>query len=333
MLKVKKYSNNSLFEVLNKLYSKRGEKSQILTLWLYDRVKECRDELMGIATISVFLCHLTHRFAKIGPGEILSCFFLFTYGFLFLSGFSISYSLDVGGKTYTEFIKRRIHNTYIPYLIVSLLPISIMSIIDESDVTNYVLRLSSLGFWFEGNICGTWYISVIMFLYVISPFANQKLIYTLFCLIFATCICLMFRRFYNNYYLAHSFISQVPAFFVGQFYQKYRRIIPTCIICTIFILLGISIEDIIYYEMCLGICITFIWTYLLGRINEKIKLIFRWLGQNSLMLYLIHIEVCLCLQTFGINPQISIIIGIVSSFILCKPFKKLSLYLVTSKNS
>ena len=80
-----------------------------------------RTELMGVATISVFFMHILSNLTTSNwlYRDILGtpANWLFTEGFLFLSGFGIYFSLERESKVMT-FYKKRLQRLYWPFLLI-----------------------------------------------------------------------------------------------------------------------------------------------------------------------------------------------------------------------
>lgn len=286
-----------------------------------------RTTLMGIATFSVFLAHVLHRFTNDLPGDIIPACFLYTYGFLFLSGFSIYYSLanreapNWSGRI-LPFYRRRITKVFIPFIISSFIPIIILSAIDNASFAKVLLRLSSFNFWFEGNTCGTWYVSAILPLYLFSPLLYKFKQYLGLLSIIAFFLVLIFQRIYPGYYQKIHFVEQLPLFLVGMAYAAYFTRNPQhsqiYIICLISVLTPFFIFTKKYFiiESIVGIIAIFIFANIIANIRRPKKML-QWMGNNSLILYLLHLELCFILQNVGVDSQIAIILSIISAIVLC----------------
>lgn len=128
---------------------------------------------MGIAAISIFMMHSVQQ-------ELLVCNYILykifelwgTFGvdvFCLLSGIGIYFSLNKNNDLMI-WAKRRLKRVYVPYLIIAI--IFNASILNRS-VYSWLLRLSTLQYWFAYND-GGWYVSFILLMYCISAFAFSK---------------------------------------------------------------------------------------------------------------------------------------------------------------
>ena len=140
-----------------------------------------RNELMGIAIIGVLVAH------AIGLGEIQTSNMVtkiiaviprlaFTQGFLFLSGFGLYYSF-AKNSSIKEFYLRRVKRLMIPFFVLSSWYYIFHDFIETFKPVDFLLHLSSLAFWFDGNYNGMWYIAMSVVLYALFPLC-YKLILT-----------------------------------------------------------------------------------------------------------------------------------------------------------
>lgn len=127
---------------------------------------------MGVGTLSVFVLHILvasdiHDYWYCG---ILGTIFnwVYTDGFLFLSGFSIYFSLEKDSRIFS-FFKKRIKRLYLPFLVVAGPFLIILSYFYGDSIWMLILRLTTINFWIEGNFGSMWYVSVTMALYLLSP--------------------------------------------------------------------------------------------------------------------------------------------------------------------
>lgn len=193
-----------------------------------------RGELMGIAILGVCLLH-AFKWAGIGDSLIAHAVgplarIAFTDGFLFLSGFGLYYSFRKNGDLRKFYIKR-INRVLLPYMIMGL-PFFLLGLITgDISVSAFLLKLTSLYFWFWGND-GMWYISVSLALYFIFPvvykllFVQQKelIVVARTLLIIATCVFVCFALYYfapHYYNMLQIGITKAPMFFIGMLVGWY----------------------------------------------------------------------------------------------------------------
>lgn len=147
-------------------------------------ISKYRGELMGIGILNVMLLHF-FTLNNMPTPKIASAIInlVFVQGFLFLSGFGLYYSFTKNGNV-KSFYKRRFANVVIPYFVIAL-PYytyffltgqqSLIPIYSESYFTSdnpfivYLGRITTIGYWFEGNYNGMWYIALSLILYALFP--------------------------------------------------------------------------------------------------------------------------------------------------------------------
>lgn len=132
-----------------------------------------RTQLMGIATLMIIICH-TH--ATVELPHIISK--IFNYGnlgvdiFLLLSGIGCYYSLRKH-KDKFAFWHRRITRLLIPYLLITL-PFAIFALaVGQENILDFVWRMTAMEFWLYHK--GAWFVSLMIPLYLISPFLFHKM--------------------------------------------------------------------------------------------------------------------------------------------------------------
>ncbi len=131
-----------------------------------------RTQLMGIATLMIIICH-TYNTVEL-PHIIRK---IFVYGnlgvdiFLLLSGIGCYYSLRKR-KDKFAFWHRRITRLLIPYLLITL-PFAIFALaIGQENILDFVWRMTAMEFWLYHK--GAWFVSLMIPLYLISPFLFHK---------------------------------------------------------------------------------------------------------------------------------------------------------------
>lgn len=137
-------------------------------------ISKYRQELMGIATILILVCHSVGNNVYI-PFPLNKLFALGTCGvdiFFFLSGFGLYYSLQKK-KSILQWYKKRYIRILVPYLIISIIGFVDYCINQPYDFGEYLFRLSLLSFWTDHNVA--WFLAVIIPFYAITPFLYQIL--------------------------------------------------------------------------------------------------------------------------------------------------------------
>ena len=137
-----------------------------------------RTELMGVATILIILCHMPAH------GVVMPSFLkaVIVHGgtgcdmFLFLSGLGMYHSLEskkLTGGGILSWYRKRFARLMIPYLLICAPLFHVFAIREQWSIGQYFLRLSSFSFWTEG--WGLWFVSLIIVLYLLTPFIDELL--------------------------------------------------------------------------------------------------------------------------------------------------------------
>ena len=102
------------------------------------------------------------------------------------SGFGLFYSFTKDSNI-KRFYKKRFANVLIPYLIIAipyytyffvtnrqdLVPVYSKSLEPISSLVTYLGRITTIGYWHEGNFNGMWYLSLTILLYLMYPAVHQ----------------------------------------------------------------------------------------------------------------------------------------------------------------
>lgn len=128
-----------------------------------------RKTLMGIATILVFIYHLSINLTSWCLIDAVkhSCDIGVDI-FLVLSGYGVYFSLE-SGKSDSHFYVARVKRIIPEYLMVSI-PWFILSdfISHANGIKIYLLDVSTLSFWIMGRLT-SWFIPAILVFYLLSP--------------------------------------------------------------------------------------------------------------------------------------------------------------------
>ncbi len=138
-----------------------------------------RTQLMGVAALLIIMCHM--NIYPILMPEILAhvcCYGMWGVDmFLFLSGIGLYYSLSkktLSNKNYyLSFYKKRFFRIFVPYFMVYIPYCLIFLLLDQYSIKESILCLTTLEFWLFHR--GAWFISLIIILYLISPFFYKLL--------------------------------------------------------------------------------------------------------------------------------------------------------------
>ena len=271
-----------------------------------------RQELMGIAILGVCLLH-AFGWAGIGDSaisKVVSPFarIAFTDGFLFLSGFGLYYSFSKNGDL-RQFYLKRVNRVLLPYMIMGL-PFFLLSLItDNISLSTFLLKLTSLYFWFWGND-GMWYISMSVALYFLFPivyrflFIKQKelVILAKTLLVIITCIAVSFVLYAlapHYFSMVQIGITKAPMFFIGMLVGCYswlgrsmswKHIVGGAILLSLTILFKKQSDVFIpYYEMAYRLLMMPLVCLALEYFKTKhLKVVLQWLGRYSLEIYVLQ---------------------------------------------
>ena len=133
-----------------------------------------RMELMGVGTLLILIWHAYGNNARMPYllERIVDNAQIGVDLFLLLSGIRISYSLSktvVGGGDISvkSWYWQRLKRIYVPFIIIMLLYYLYTIPFEDKTIKFAILDISTIGWWISG--IGAWYISLILFLYVIAP--------------------------------------------------------------------------------------------------------------------------------------------------------------------
>ncbi|MEE1317331.1 MAG: acyltransferase [Prevotella sp.] len=261
-----------------------------------------REELMGVATIMIILCHIVGNDVLLPP-IVLKVLTLGNYGvdvFMFLSGLGLFYSLRNNFQTNIVWYKKRYIRIFIPYLIMTLFYCVVRFGVHEFSILDIILSLSTLDFWIYGR--GAWYISAILPLYFLTPYLSKliesrKNKFSCTILIILILIILSKVSISDNEILTNIqfVLSRVPMFILGYWLARYTKG-EICITIKNAVLL--TILSIIFYVFLniytvLAIPILIALGYFVNWIDKLyvVDLILRFMGKISLESYLANIYI------------------------------------------
>lgn len=277
----------------------------------------CRNELYGISILWIMLFHgnlcEVSYFQNLPIIKYIGRFI--QYGnmgcevFIILSGICLYFSFH-NKPDILSFFKKRILRVFPPILLICGPYWGWMLIHQEISLSNFVTRLFTIRFWAVGDQ-QIWFISFILLCYFLYPYiyycifsgSEKEKSSTICLIIFAIILTFTIRQeypvIYENVEIA---ITRFPAFILGCFLGKYvyekKDFSTLCwfawIVCFIFCfsILELDILHNIYrryFYLVGGISIIFLFAGLLNWLPEFLKACFRFLGNHSLELYLIHI--------------------------------------------
>ena len=310
-----------------------------------------RTELMGIAIIEVILGHamslqdVTYTaFMKILS---VATRFVFTEGFLFLSGLGLYFSFSQN-PSIKSFYKKRFLRLYFPYVILSSWYFIYVDIIKGEDFSIFMGHISTLAFWYEGNFIGMWYIALSLVLYLFYPFMHVFLYSSgvsnlrfVILLVLSVLLNLMVAVVFPDYYEKISIgISKIPCFIVGSLCGYFalngsfnrRNMFVTYLVLGLVYVLTYGIckgnmflsqySSILEKFLGMSVCTVILQALVRFHFSSYFLHIFRWFGKYTLELYVLHLLIFsfLGLQfKEGVSMSTKIVIMCTLPCFLCKP--------------
>ena len=321
----------------------------------FSAISKYRSEIMGIAILEVMLLHAFTLGMYTVPGIIQTMINLvFVQGFLFLSGYGLFFSV-VKDSSISRFYKRRLKSIFIPYLLIVLPYYTYFLIVDKqylipvysegyfgfhSPIISYLGQITTIGYWFEGNFNGMWYLALSVLLYILFPLTyrmvfNSKgelgggksyIIWIAILLVakYTPNIC---NHINPDYYrmLIHS-LPTISMFFVGMMFGHwgyFKRPVDYKLIFLICLLYWCS-------SHFMTIAAIIMLPIILEKINSHLLLkSLKWFGRHSLELYVIHLTLfsvinLMISKTETHSYYIALLITYILSFILAHYYRFIS---------
>ena len=274
----------------------------------------------GVAIVGILLSHL------IGVDQEHPVWAIFYPGFvgvdifLFYSGYGLCRSLE--NNTLKTFYMRRFKRIYPMLVLFTLLSYLITSFLHHSHFTVYDVfcNLTTLNFWGLGGFKFEWYLSFIIYLYLLFPLLYRivrKWFFTSvvisFCLLFA------FLYFHREGWFYQCAFSRIPIFLLGILcYQRntpetYRQgllvFLPVLLVMGAFFGLGfVEKFELVYMSApFILFLLAFIFSSAIRKQN-RVYSIFSFLGKYSLEIYLSNMLI------LSMIPHIQLPIPIVLSY-------------------
>ena len=275
-----------------------------------------RTQLTGIATLMIIACHAPAS-GVLMPRVISRLFTLGNYGvdlFLLLSGLGMYYSLSnqpvtsfMGGAIY---LKKKFSRILIPYLIIYIPYCIIMMLLGKYMIGDSLLCITTLEYWVSHR--GAWFVSLILFLYLLSPLlftmmkSKGRWLYAALIIAVIMAICnsieLAGSGFVSNVVFA---LGRVPSFVLGMalgdFCQQDKKISAVWFIL-LFVLYVVCIK---VFSICSGLAwmliplMAHLLLIFLKWVNRFACCVssFNFLGKISLESYLTNITINSLLHT------------------------------------
>lgn len=274
-------------------------------------ISKYRKVLMGIGILEVLLLHFFSLQNAAIPSFIATLINLvFVHGILFLSGFGMYYSYSKDNNI-NHFYKKRLLNVMFPYLLVAipyytyffitkqqeLIPIYSSTIsFHGNDVLTYIGRITTLGYWVEGNFNGMWYVALTIVLYIIYPILHKLFVVSrgwvwIILIIAIIKIYPIGRHFVPDYCnMIALALQNMYIFFVGMLFGKwsYNKEIMDIEKMVVMGILCWFAPHFKYIMAMIIIC------YVFSKLSKSIEIIpkfFEWFGKYTLELYVLHLTI------------------------------------------
>jgi peptidoglycan/LPS O-acetylase OafA/YrhL len=291
----------------------------------FSKLSTYRAELYGFSAIWILIFHLL--IWKVFPQGAISSVALRHFIllgntgvdiFLILSGISLYFAMQKR-RTMSDYFVRRL-SRLMPTLIISYIGIWTYQLINSGNIPQYLIRLSGLALWFEGNKTGTWYVSAILVFYVLYPYIyswlfdnNRGFIFPRWCLLLILSLVIfwaMHKLNFEYFKLVEIALGRIPSFLIGCLlgkwvYEnktiKYVWKLPIVIVAIAFYILRNPEAQWHWWTRLLypvgGLLILLAFTVLLSTVdnhrkkpekkdNHPIRVFLRKTGDLSLELYL-----------------------------------------------
>lgn len=200
-------------------------------LFNLSKISLLRSKLMGVGTLLIIICHAYGNNVKMPSilSKIVNNGQIGVDIFLLLSGIGIAYSLSNtnifdSGKSLKEWYIKRVLRIYKPFTILSVCYYIYKFFFEDMSLQESLLHFSNLSWWINGR--GTWYVSLIILLYLLSPFLYFMLYNTRFKWLYLaiTSFILMILCQDDNYtwfWYGSNALKRSPSFLIGMAIAKY----------------------------------------------------------------------------------------------------------------
>lgn len=265
---------------------------------------------MGIAIILIVLSHtIAYKFITYYPAFYVAARGYFGVDIFFmLSGFGLCFSKYESIK---EFYQKRLRRLLPPYITVMLCYIIIDKFGNNCHDYKYWLEsISTLGYWY-GGASPFWFVSGIIFMYVLFPYIKTKkrLLLWIVCSLFLCLISYTIDVISETHTFRNFTFSRIPSFCLGIYIGNLQISDRIPVKYILYSLMGLFIGGILiqkettlnWKQACdTGIlflsfllmlpAICYLMAFIMSHVKRKSLLApFRMLGRISYELYLIHV--------------------------------------------
>ena len=285
-------------------------------------ISKYRDELLGIAILSIMVFHFTECNMRFGghPTGAALVFIRYYYRyigsvgvelFVFLSGMGLYYSFSKNNDL-RRFYKRRFQRILIPYIITGGLYWLFMDIIiSHNGFLRWLEDVTFISFLLEG-VNNFWFIIFIAFMYLLFPLLYRAICTgrgqaAWFILILAVSVAipiLVYEYAHEVYKHLNIAITRAPIFIIGmsagEFIRRGVRFSGAAAAAMIFagflIRYWAVVSDAGGYlgrysasVFSLAVLLLCAWLLHLIRRAKPVRIVLRFFGRHSLELYLLHV--------------------------------------------
>jgi len=269
------------------------------------KISKYRSELMGVATILIFVVHSNDR-GVVMPASIKTICALGSLGvdiFLLVSGLGLWYSLSKTGGGINWYYRRYIR-ILVPYLLI-VCPITLLSLVEGKDWQSALLDLSTINFWVAHR--GAWYIAMLIPLYAITPLhykicqrvKNPIILNLVIIAIVTFLVSIPLPEAYDtNDCVLHNVrhvLYRLPAFFIGfmlaPLSKEGKNV--SLLLVVVFPLIVVVIERLLnfgYWPGMLVLPLVYVLCVFLTAAGTKIKKTLEFFGKISLESYLFNVS-------------------------------------------
>lgn len=199
-----------------------------------EKINKYRKEIFGISTIGIVLLHI-NKYVALLPGtttagKLLSI--IFENGnigvdiFLLMSAIGLTYSFE--HNSIGIFYANRIKRVFIPFFIFAIVYFFWFDFCYVKDgCLNYILNITSVNYWLQGDKFPLWYVSFILIIYLLFPgiyYINCKnKLYTVAANIAVIAIEFFLFKTKSPVYSEYEIVlSRIPVFLAGVLICKIK---------------------------------------------------------------------------------------------------------------
>lgn len=285
------------------------------------KISEYRSELMGVATILVFVVH-SYDQGVVMPSYIRTLCAIGSLGvdiFLLVSGLGLWYSLNklfysneggmfaISGGVFCWY-STRYRRILVPYAIIGI-PLAILGIFNGKTIWLALLDFSTINFWL--NHRGAWYVAMLIPLYAITPIHyficsrfSKPIYYNLYNLfIVVTLVILVSLQIDSADPRIHNMIGNIrhvfyrlPVFFLGFILAPLSKAnekisIMWMVIIPLFVVVAMRFLHFGYWPGFLVLPLIYILCYFFDYLGTGKFSLFRFYGKISLESYLLNTSI------------------------------------------